>query len=54
MLRDALAALAFAVVAEDLLNLLLSQALHVLNNSRNLVRLAPGTAQLKECYHDTA
>ena len=53
-LRDALAALAFAVVAEDLLNLLLSQLLNVEQDCRNLVWLAPGTAQLKEGYHDTA
>ena len=53
-LRDVLAALAIVVVAEDLLNLLLSQLLHVEQDCRNLVWLAPGTAQLKEGYHDTA
>ena len=53
-LRDALAALALVVVAEDLLSLLLSQLLHVEQDCRNLVWLAPGTAQLKEGYRDTA
>jgi hypothetical protein len=53
-LRDALAALAFVVVAEDLLNLLLSQLLHVEQDCRNLVWLAPGTAQFKESYRYVA
>ena len=49
-LRDALAALALVAVAEDLLNLLLNELLHVEQNRRNLVWLAPVTAQLKEGY----
>jgi hypothetical protein len=51
-LRDALVALAPAVVPEDHIEFLLSQILHILNNGRYLVWLISSTTQLKEGNHD--
>ena len=51
-LRDALVALALTVVVEDSVDLLLSHFHHVLCNSRHLVWLVSGTAQLKDGNRD--
>ena len=50
--RDALVALAPAVVPEDHIEFLLSQILHILNNGRYLVWLISSTTQLKEGNRD--
>ena len=40
------------MVADDFVNVLLSQILHILYNGGHLIGLISGTTQLKEGFHD--